>query len=387
MENPDYPVHPVKQKRRRWLRLIGALVVGGFLGVYALGCCVFSGPEYEGPTSDHFDGEHFQNLAPTPPKRFAAFWQWTFTRTPGEWREWVESEPGPRPPERVGEGELRVTFVNHATALIQVDGLNFLTDPQWSERASPVSWAGPKRVRAPGVRFEDLPPLDGVLVSHNHYDHLDIETLRRISKERAAPIFVGLGVNALLEEVDIPGGRDLDWWDSVELSPTVRVHFVPAQHFSARGLCDRNTTLWGGYVIESPHGAIYFAGDTGWGPHFAMIAERFPRLRLALLPIGAYLPRWFMAPVHIDPAEAVRAHQSLGTLRSMGIHFGTFRLADDAEFDPLEDLAIARAASGVSEDEFWVLGFGEGRDVPPLPLVEEATETAPQAPAGAAPAK
>lgn len=348
------------------LRKLGLVVIAGALGVYSLGCCVFSAPGFEGDKSGHFDGERFHNLAPTPPKRFAAFWQWTFTRTPGEWRERVESEPGPKPPEKVGEGELRVTFVGHATALIQIDGLNFLTDPQWSERASPVTWAGPKRVRDPGIRFEDLPPLDAVLVSHNHYDHLDIETLRRISIERPAPIFVGLGVNGLLEEEEIPGGREFDWWDSVQITPQVRVHFVPAQHFSARGLCDRNETLWGGFVIESPHGAVYFAGDTGWGPHFEMIAERYGPIRLALIPIGAYLPRWFMAPVHTSPAEAVKAHQVLGAHRSMGIHFGTFRLADDSEYQPVEELEQAREESGVSEDEFWVLGFGEGRDVPAL---------------------
>ena len=356
-----------------------------------IGGCVFSGPKYQGPRSDHFDGERFKNLVSSPPHRFAAFWQWMFTRKPGEWRAWIPSEPGPPPPERVGEGELRVTFINHASALIQMDGLNFLTDPHWSERASPVSWAGPKRVRAPGLRFEDLPPLDAVLVSHNHYDHLDVPSLKRLAEDRPAPIYVGLGVDLLLEEENIQGGRAFDWWDSVEITPEVSVHFVPAQHFSSRGTSDRNCTLWGGFVIESPHGAVYFAGDTGWGPHFEMLAGRFPNIRLALLPIGAYQPRWFMAPVHIDPAEAVRAHQVLRAGQSMGIHFGTFRLADDAEFEPVEDLATAREEAGVSEDEFWVLEPGEGRDIPPLPAARELPEGTlprePQTPAEAVPAK
>lgn len=327
---------------------------------------MFDGPKYKGPVSDHFDGERFHNLETMPRQRGAAFWQWVVTRTPGTWRGWVDDPPGPRPPERVGEGELRVTFISHATALIQMDGMNFLTDPVWSMRASPLSWAGPKRVRPAGIDMKDLPPLDAILVSHNHYDHLDLDSLRKLQNLRPAPVYVGLGVNALLEQEGISRGRDFDWWDSVELPNDLRVHYVPAQHFSSRGLGDRNATLWGGFVIESPHGAVFFAGDTGWGSHIEKIAARFPRVRLALLPIGAYQPRWFMGPVHMDPADAVRAHQVLRAHRSMGIHFGTFRLADDSEFDPIHDLDAALVESGLTREEFWVLGFGEGRDVPPL---------------------
>jgi L-ascorbate metabolism protein UlaG (beta-lactamase superfamily) len=260
---------------------------------------------------------------------------------------------------RIDDGRLRVTFVNHATTLVQMDGVNILTDPIWSERCSPVSWAGPKRHRAPGIRFEDLPPIDAVIVSHNHYDHLDIPTLRRLHASR---IVTSLGNAALMAKHGVAGARDLDWWQSFDLNDRVRITSVPAQHFCARALSDRNNTLWGGFVISGPSGNVYFAGDTGWGKHFGEIAERFGSVRLALLPIGAYLPRWFMKPAHISPAEAVDAHLALRAGTSMAMHFGTFQLGDDGEFQPVEDLQRALAERG--SPRFWVLGQGEGRDVP-----------------------
>ncbi len=255
-------------------------------------------------------------------------------------------------------------FVGHATTLIQIDGVNILTDPVWSKRVSPFSFIGPQRVRPPGVRFEHLPPIDAILVSHDHYDHLDIPTLKRLSQTNQPRVFVGLGLEPLLKSKKIAGGTEMDWWQSVELSNGVRVTSVPARHWSGRGVRNRNRTLWGGYVIEGKSGTIYFAGDTGYGVHLERIAERFPSIRLALLPIGAHLPRWFMKAQHMSPEDAVRAHQLLRPVTSIGIHFGTFPLADEGERQPIDELAAVLNEINDSKLNFSVLAFGEGRDVP-----------------------
>jgi L-ascorbate metabolism protein UlaG (beta-lactamase superfamily) len=249
--------------------------------------------------------------------------------------------------------------------LIQLDAVNILCDPIWSKRASPFSWIGPKRHRAPGIPFEQLPKIDLVLQSHDHYDHFDVPTLRRIAPWK--PQFaVPLGVASRLLSKRIATESqiaELDWWQSAQFSEMIRITSVPARHFSGRGLRDRNKTLWSGYVLETPSGDILFAGDTAYGPHFAEIRARFPNLRLALLPIGAYRPQWFMGPVHISPADAVRAHKELGVSTSIGIHFGTFRLADDGEEEPVADLQ--RALDQEKERlRFWTLEPGEGREIP-----------------------
>ncbi|HUP44004.1 MAG TPA: MBL fold metallo-hydrolase, partial [Thermoanaerobaculia bacterium] len=319
----------------------------------------FAAPRHDGPKSDHFDGKRFHNHQ-SGWQSEGSFLKWQLTREPGPWRAWVDDSPGPPPPPRVDGGGLRVTFVNHATTLIQMDGVNILTDPIWSERCSPVSWAGPKRHRPPGIRFEDLPEIDAILISHNHYDHLDLPTLRRFQPR--PPIISHLGNGGLLAKNGIGGARELDWWQETAISDRVRITAVPAQHFSARALSDRDANLWGGFVISGPSGNVYFAGDTGWGKHFDEIGQRFGPIRLALLPIGAYLPRWFMKPAHIHPAEAVDAHHALRASTSVAIHFGTFRLGDDGEMQPVEDLR--RAIAGKGNPRFWILGFGEGRDVP-----------------------
>ncbi len=333
---------------------------------WAIGCAL-SGPRYQGPPSDHFDGRRFHNLDTTVrPRRPGEFWRWISQRTPGPWRPWTDAPPGPTPPRRVHGEALRVTFVNHATALIQTAGLNLLTDPIWSSRASPVSWAGPRRVRPPGLHFAQLPPIDLVLVSHNHYDHLDLPTLRRLHREHGPLFVVGLGNGALLRAAGIDRVLELDWWQRHPLAPGITLTATPAQHFSARGLCDRNATLWVGYHLDTPAGAVFFAGDTGYGDHFRQVRQRLGAPRLALLPIGAYRPTWFMARVHVSPAQAVRAALDLGAGTSVGIHFGTFRLADDGQDEPVHDLRRALRALGEAAPRFWTLDFGEGRLVPPL---------------------
>jgi L-ascorbate metabolism protein UlaG (beta-lactamase superfamily) len=354
--------------RRRFREFgLGALgTIGGLVVLGAgMGCCAFSAPRHYGPRSDHFDGERFRNPDELDPHGFAAFWKWMLTREQGPWRRWTDSPPGPPPPRRVGDGAIRVTFVNHATLLIQIDGLNVLTDPIWSDRASPVSFAGPRRVRPPGIRFEDLPPIHAVLVSHNHYDHMDVPTLRRLEDGFRPPIFVGLGNARFLQSRGIDRVRDLDWWQAVDLEHGVRLTAVPVQHFSGRGICDRNGTLWTGYVLEGKSGAVFFAGDTGFGPHFQKVREKFGPVAVAMLPIGAFRPEWFMGPVHMSPDEAVRAHRVLEARQSVAMHFGTFILADDGQDEPVEKLREALERERIPESDFRVLGFGEAMDVAP----------------------
>ncbi len=330
------------------------------------GCCAFSSPGWRGPQSAHFDGEKFHNQAPGDQPSVEDFLEWGMSRRPGPWRPYVDAPPGPPPVARVGRGELRVTWVGHATMLVQIDGLNVLTDPVWSHRIGPVSWAGPQRVRPPAIRFEDLPYIDVVLLSHNHYDHFDIPTIRRLAERDHPRIVTGLGNADILEDEEIDGGVELDWWESEEVSPGVRITVVPAQHFSMRGVCDRDATLWAGFVIEAEGGPVYFAGDTAWGPHFAQIRARFGPVRLAMLPIGAYLPRKIMAPMHVDPAEAVAAHKTLGAQASVAMHHGTFPQADEGQDAPVRDLKAALRRAGEPESRFRVLPFGIGSDVPPL---------------------
>jgi L-ascorbate metabolism protein UlaG (beta-lactamase superfamily) len=339
-------------------------VISGLALIYLIVDRTFSAPRYEGPITNHFNGRKFLNLEPPERKGFIDFLRWQITSRPGRWNKWTDAPFGPVPQPRVKGKDLRVTFVNHATVLIQTDGLNILTDPIWSERASPVSWAGPKRHRPPGIRFEDLPPIDIVLISHNHYDHLNIETLVRLNAEHQPRFVCGLGNRALLNARGILDVIELDWWDAAKVSEEFSVTCVPAKHFSGRGLSDGDATLWCGYVLQGSGGSIYFAGDTGMGSHFVEIKNRFGPFRLALLPIGAYLPSWFMCPVHISPREAVEIHHTLQARVSMAIHFGTFALGDDGELEPALDLRDALGDSTDSDSHFWVLEHGEGRDVP-----------------------
>lgn len=319
--------------------------------LFLSGCCAFSGPTWRGPVSDHFDGERFW-----PPLRIERgagdFARWQAERKRPQWRE-IDAAPGPPPPGRVPIGTLRVTFVNHATVLLQLDGMNILTDPIWSKRCSPLETIGPARVRPPGIRFEDLPPIDAVLLSHDHYDHMDVPTLRRIEKAfPRAHIYAGLGNAGFLRGQRLHHVYDLDWWQEVRYGRAT-ITGVPAQHFSGRGLCDRNGTLFLGYVVRGPSGAVFFAGDTGYSPHFAEIRKRLGPMRLAVLPIGAFKPEWFMGPVHMSPAQSLQAQQDLAAQVAVGMHFGTFQLGDD----PQEPQAAPSKT-------FWVLDFGEGREVP-----------------------
>jgi len=325
--------------------------------------------------SDHFDGQVYFNLG-VPPEpqtsdtrnRGASQWIWRvlFGDDFPEWPEYHAVPPGPPPVTRAAKGEMRVTPVGHATALIQMDGLNLLIDPIWSERCSPVSWAGPKRRQPPGIRFTDLPPIDAVLVSHNHYDHLDLPTLRGLAEVGVPLAVTPLGNGALIWGAGISRVEEVDWWETVSLSPEVTVTCVPAQHFSSRSLWDRNEALWGGFVISGPSGQVYHAGDTGYGPHFNEIARRFPDIRVALLSISPYRPVGFSTAspppnprsVHKAPAEAVQAHLDLGVPLSVAIHYRVFRLGIDGFDEAVRDLAAALKAQGMAETEFLAPPLG-----------------------------
>src|SRR5215469_4884012 len=276
----------------------------------------------------HFDGKRFFNPDAPQVRAFADVLRWKFTSRREPSPRFVADVRPSQPPPDVPSNELRVTLINHSTVLIQQAGTNILTDPIWSKRASPFTFLGPSRHRDAGVRWRDLPRIDIVLLSHNHYDHLDLATLRKLANRGQSQFVVPLGLTKLLSSRRIGPVHELDWGDSLPLAGTT-IHSVPAYHFSGRGLFDRNRTLWCGYIIEAAGRIIYFAGDTAFGDHFTTIRERFGSPDLALLPIGAYEPRWFMASVHMSPADAVKAHEVLRARTSIAIHHGTFQLADD----------------------------------------------------------
>ena len=307
---------------------------------------------------NHFDGKRFYNPDAPEARGFLDVVRWKLTSRPERSPSFISDVEQSKPPRRVEGGGLRVTLVNHSTVLLQQLGLNILTDPIWSERASPVAHIGPRRRRKPGVSWENLPPIDAVLISHNHYDHLDLPTLRRLAARGDSTFVVPAGVARLLRSENIGPTHELDWGEAFQL-PGCKIHCVPALHFSARGIYDRNMTLWCGYVIECQERLTYFAGDTAFGNHFAQIREKFGSPHLALLPIGAYEPRWFMSPVHMGPDEAVRAHEILGAKTSIAIHHGTFQLTDEGLDTPKKQL-IACA----KDEPFLILENGQFADVP-----------------------
>ncbi|MDH7972714.1 MBL fold metallo-hydrolase [Sphingomonas sp. AR_OL41] len=308
---------------------------------------------YQGPPSDHFDGTRFFNPGhATTDRGLGQVLRWKLREKAAAWPRSVAVTPSVPEPRIAG---LSVTAVGHATLLIQLAGRNILTDPLWSERASPTQLVGPKRVTAPGIAFDRLPPIDTVLLSHNHYDHLDIATLRRLVAVHRPLIVTPLGNDAIVRRA-VPAARITagDWGERVELGGGAEVHIVPAQHWSARGIGDRRMALWGGFMLRSGGTQVYFAGDTGYGDGaiFRAMHRRYGAPELALIPIGAYAPRWFMAAQHVDPDEAVRIMLDIEAKRAIGIHWGTFQLTDEARDAPLIALQESLARRGIDPARF-----------------------------------
>jgi L-ascorbate metabolism protein UlaG (beta-lactamase superfamily) len=319
---------------------------------------------YAGPVSDHFDGTHFFDPDGSPPRKLSEVLRWQFGsgRQRERWPEWVPSPYADAPPPRVDGATIRVSFVGHASWLIQTAGLNILADPVWSERASPLAFAGPKRHNDPGIAFDKLPPIDLVLVSHGHYDHLDVATLSKLAAKFSPRVITPLGNDITMRAADSAiNAEAFDWHDRVELGNNVAATLVPTRHWTARGLFDRNKALWASFVLETPAGKIYIVGDSGYGDgkHFRRVGEAHGPLRLALLPIGAYEPRWFMRDQHMNPSDAVQALADCGAQQALAHHHGTFQLTDEAIDAPAQALGAALDEANIPRERFVALKPGQ----------------------------
>jgi N-acyl-phosphatidylethanolamine-hydrolysing phospholipase D len=279
-------------------------------------------------------------------------------------RAWVSLFPRPGAAPRVPFDRAAilanpgVTWIGHATLLVRMDGVTFLTDPIFSKRASPLPFAGPPRLVEPGVPLSDLPPVDFAVLSHDHYDHTDVRSIRALAA-RGTRFIVPTGMGALLRDWGVESS-ELSWWESTRAGP-LRVHCVPAQHFSGRTLADRNRRLWSGWVVEGETRRFYFAGDTAYFPGFAEVGARLGPADLAAVPIGAYLPQAMMKPVHVTPEEALRGARDAGAKRILAMHFGTFDLADEPLHEPPARFRAEATRLGLDDDRAWVLKVGESR--------------------------
>jgi len=350
----------VKLSRRRVLQALAgsAAAIGLPFAWYSLM------KTYSGPVSDHFDGTRFFDPDGVPPKSLAEVLRWQFggRRQRAAWPDWAPSPHADTPPARVEGSKVRLSFVGHASWLVQTAGLNILVDPVWSVRVSPVSWAGPKRRNDPGIAFEALPKVDIVLVSHGHYDHLDTPTLSQLAQKFAPRVITPLGNDVTMQEADQAiKAESFDWHDRVELGGSLAVTLVPTRHWTARGFLDRNKALWASFVLETALGKIYIVCDSGYGEgkHFRRVAEAHGPLKLAILPIGAYEPRWFMRDQHMNPADAVKAFADCGAERALAHHHGTFQLTDEAIDAPALALTEALDAANVPHQKFVVLKPGQ----------------------------
>lgn len=316
----------------------------------------YEGIEHFNPRTNKF----FNPDIPNYDKGLLDVLSWKIKHKAAKWPQWIENKTSPNLPAELKRNEMAITFINHSSFLIQIGNINILTDPIFSQRTSPVSWAGPKRVRPPGIDFSQLPKIDYVIISHNHYDHLDLNTLTKLEKKFSPLVFVPIGDGKLLKSQGITNVHELDWWQSKkDLKDNLKITFTPAQHFSGRGLFDRMESLWGSYVLSLNNLNLFFGGDTGYSKHFKEIKHRLGEMDFSLIPIGAYEPRWFMKAMHVNPDEAVQAHIDLKSKKSIGMHFGTFQLTDEAIDQPIIDLEAAKQKHSLKSDEFTVLDFGQ----------------------------
>jgi len=325
-------------------------------------------PYYQGPKTDHFDGKLFFNPGGLEPGSLRDVLKWQFTEKRARWPKRYDSPHlNAKPEKRVENGDIVVTMVGHATMLVQMDGVNLLTDPLWSERTSPLSFAGPKRRIEPGIAFDDLPPIDAVLLTHNHYDHLDLETLKRLRQDHDPLVVTPLGNDTIVKSA-VPDMRIAvgDWGDTIELEQGLTLHFEPCHHWSARGSTDRRMALWAAFVIEGEAGKVYHIGDTGFhdGVNYREARRKHGDFRLALLPIGAYEPRWFMKPQHQNPEEAVAGLKLCGAAYAVGHHWGTVQLTNEGIEDPVHALHTALEQCAIERERFRPLTAGEAWRIP-----------------------
>ncbi len=321
---------------------------------------------YRGPISDHFDGLRFFDPHGVPARSRRDLLRWfvdrRWRRTRAKWPDWAPSPYLDRPPARLEGPAWRISYIGHASFLIQTAGRNILLDPVWSKRASPSRFVGPRRVNNPGIAFADLPPIDLVFVSHGHYDHLDVRTLSRIAAAHRVRVITALGNDVIMRNFDPTiAAEGYDWGDRVDVGGGIAVTLVAARHWSARNLSDRNMALWASFVIETPRGRIYFVADSGYGDghYFRKARERHGPFKLAILPIGAYEPRWFMRDHHMNPSEAVQALIDCGAEIALAHHHGTFQLTDEPIDAPFLALAEALNAAAISPERFPALRPGQ----------------------------
>lgn len=314
------------------------------------------------PVSDHCDGRQFFNPRNHINRHWFEVLKWKLTSRAATWPKHVDVAPQ-TPPPAPADGTLAATWINHASFLLQTRLGNVLIDPVFSERASPFFWAGPKRVHAPGIKFDSLPRIDVILVSHDHYDHCDLATLRRlVCRNPDALLITPLGNRPLARTAGFADGKivELDWWDAHEITEGFHIRLTPARHWSNRVRGLRNRRLWGGFFVQSGGRTAHFVGDTGYDDTlFKEIRRRCGSPDLAMIPIGAYAPRWFMNPMHCDPSEAIRIHRDLGSRQSVAMHWGTFQLTDESRMAPVEALRSGLRVAELPEDVFRAIDPGQ----------------------------
>ena len=312
--------------------------------------------------NEHHIPNGYRNPFQSESHGFADFWRWMQERRENPGKA-VSLHPRTVDLEFIRENRTLplVMWLGHSAFLLQINGINILTDPMLGDRASPFSFIGPRRHMPPAISVEDLPEIDLVLISHNHYDHLDYGTIRQLIKkqdEKQPHFYVPLGLSQWFKITGAQFVNELDWWKEDDFKGW-KITSVPAQHFSGRGLGDRNSTLWCGWVIKKDAFTYYFAGDSGYCPYFKEIGERLGPMNLSAIPIGAYEPRWFMEPVHVSPAEAVQIHQDVRSQFSIGMHWGTFKLTDEDMDEPPRKLRKIMAKNSLDNKEFITVDPGQ----------------------------